>query len=102
MEEDEIQKETISTYQPPGSPVLSTSPGPPSSKMAYLNLNNPPPQPPNVDSSSLRLSLNLSVSPPPPDQKSPPARHSSGFQGMSGNFKNTGSSSSGDSIISVA
>jgi len=95
MEEDEIQKETISTYQPPRSPVLS-SPVPPSSKMADLNLNNPPPQPPNVDSSSLRLSLNLSVSPPP-------ARHSSDFQGMSGNFKNTSSSSSsGDSIISVA
>lgn len=102
MEEDEIQKETISTYQPPRSPALSSSLVPPSSKMAYLNLNNPPPQPPNVDSSSLRLSLNLSVSPPPPDQKSPPARHSSGFQGMSGNFKNTSSSSGGDSIISVA
>jgi len=96
MEEDEIQKETISTYQPPQSPVSSSSPVPPFSKMADLNLNNPPPQPPNVDSSSLRLSLNLSVSPPP-------ARHSSSdFQGMSGNFKNTSSSSSGDSIISVA
>ncbi|KAH7857823.1 hypothetical protein Vadar_016889 [Vaccinium darrowii] len=99
MEEDEIQKETISTYQPLGSPVLSSSLVPPSSKMEDLNLNYPPP---NMDSSSLRLSLNLSVSPLPPDQKSPPARHSSGFPGMSGNFKNTSSSSSGDSIISVA
>ncbi|KAK2994391.1 hypothetical protein RJ640_029506 [Escallonia rubra] len=67
-------------------------PVPPSSKLAQLNLNNSS----TVD--SLPLSLKLSPSQSSSDQKSPPARQSPSFQAMSGSF----SSSSGDSIISVA
>lgn len=112
MEEDQIEQEIISqplahsnlkgfpAFQAPRSPVLL--PVPPSSKMAGLNLNNPPPNVDPLPPLSLKLSLSESLLPPPLDQKPPPpARHSSGFQGMSGSFNNT-SSSSGDSIISVA
>lgn len=109
MEEDhQMQQETIIS-QPlaahsnlkgfPVSPAFQSPallPVPPSSKMADLNLNNPAP---NADH-PLPLSLKLSIS-SSSDQKPPQARHSSGFQGMSGSFNNTGSSS-GDSIISVA
>lgn len=114
MEEDPIQQEIISqplahsnlkgfpAFQAPRSPVLL--PVPPSSKMAGLNLNNPPPNMDPLPPLSLKLSASESLLPPPPpsDQKSPPARHASGFQGRSGSFNNTSSSSSGDSIISVA
>ncbi|KAI8528431.1 hypothetical protein RHMOL_Rhmol12G0148200 [Rhododendron molle] len=108
--EDQIQQEIVSqplahsnlkefpAFQAPRSPVLL--PVPPSSKMAGLNLNNPPPNVDPLPPLSLKLSASESL-PPPSDQKPPPARHSSGFQGMSGSFNNT-SSSSGDSIISVA
>ncbi|XP_016482952.2 putative transcription factor At5g61620 [Nicotiana tabacum] len=54
-------------------------PVPPSSKMSNLNLNKTYAQ--------------------ESDEKSPPARHSSGFQAMSGGFNGK---TSGDSIISVA
>lgn len=109
MEEDPIQQEIISqplahsnlkgfpAFQAPRSPVLL--PVPPSSKMAGLNLNNPPPNMDPLPPLSLKLSASESLL--PSDQKSPPARHASGFQGRSGSFNNT-SSSSGDSIISVA
>ncbi|KAM7468595.1 hypothetical protein LguiB_016157 [Lonicera macranthoides] len=72
-------------------PVL---PVPPSSKMADLNLNHTTP------TESMPLSLKLSAPLPSSssDQKSPAARRTSGFQGMSASFN----SSSGDSIISVA
>uniref|UniRef100_A0A5B6ZER2 Putative MYB transcription factor n=1 Tax=Davidia involucrata TaxID=16924 RepID=A0A5B6ZER2_DAVIN len=72
-------------------PIL---PVPPSSKMADLNLNATA----TVDP-SLPLSLKLTAPPSSSDQQSPPARHASAFQAMSGSFNNT---SSGDSIISVA
>ncbi|XP_058192956.1 transcription factor MYB1R1 [Rhododendron vialii] len=112
--EDQIQQEIISqplahsnlkgfpAFQAPRSPVLLPV-LPPSSKMAGLNLNNPPPNVDPLPPLSLKLSASESLLPPPPpsDQKPPPARHSSGFQGMSGSFNNT-SNSSGDSIISVA
>lgn len=110
MEEDPIQQEIISqplahsnlkgfpAFQAPRSPVLL--PVPPSSKMAGLNLNNPPPNMDPLPPLSLKLSASESLL--PSDQKSPPARHASGFQGRSGSFNNTSSSSSGDSIISVA
>lgn len=112
MEEDQIQQEIISqplahsnlkgfpAFQAPRSPVFL--PVPPSSKMAGLNLNNPPPNVDPLPPLSLKLSLSESLPPPPLDQKPAAARHSSGFQGMSGSFNNTSSSSSGDSIISVA
>ncbi|KAF7123515.1 hypothetical protein RHSIM_Rhsim12G0127100 [Rhododendron simsii] len=112
--EDQIQQEIISqplahsnlkgfpAFQAPRSPVLLPV-LPPSSKMAGLNLNNPPPNGDPLPPLSLKLSVSESLlpTPPPSDQKPPPARHSSGFQGMSGSFNNT-SNSSGDSIISVA
>ncbi|CAK9165171.1 unnamed protein product [Ilex paraguariensis] len=75
-------------------PIL---PVPPSSKMADLSLNQT--HTPTTD--PLPLSLNLSTTPSSPsDQQSPPAKHGSAFQAMSGSFNS--SSSNGDSIISVA
>ncbi|XP_031124022.1 transcription factor MYB1R1 [Ipomoea triloba] len=75
-------------------PVL---PAPPSSKLADLNLNRI-----TIAAEPLPLSLKLPTPPSPPpssEQKAPPpGRHTPAFQGMSGSF----SSSSGDSIISVA
>ncbi|KAK9276243.1 hypothetical protein L1049_005774 [Liquidambar formosana] len=75
-------------------PIL---PVPPASKMANLNLN----QTSNTEPFPLSLKLSnttTTTTTPSSDQQSPTARHSSAFQGMSGNFN----SSSGDSIISVA
>nr|GMD95857.1 transcription factor MYB1R1-like [Ipomoea batatas] len=75
-------------------PVL---PAPPSSKLADLNLNRI-----TIAAEPLPLSLKLPTPPTPPpssEQKAPaPGRHTPAFQGISGSF----SSSSGDSIISVA
>ncbi|KAG2702190.1 hypothetical protein I3760_06G078600 [Carya illinoinensis] len=71
------------------TPIL---PVPPSSKMADLNLN----QNTNTDP-SLPLSLKLSTA--SSDEQSPPATRSSTFQAIPGNFS---SSTTGDSIISVA
>ncbi|XP_009592875.1 transcription factor MYB1R1 [Nicotiana tabacum] len=68
-------------------------PVPPSSKMENLNLNK------TYDQESSPLSLKLSTSTSSSDEKSPPARHSSGFQAMSSGFNGN---TSGDSIISVA
>ncbi|XAR64993.1 hypothetical protein NMG60_11008915 [Bertholletia excelsa] len=74
-------------------PIL---PVPPSAKMADLNLNRTPPAEP------LPLSLKLSTSPTPPptasEKQAQSERHSSTFEAISGSF----SSSSGDSVISVA
>ncbi|XP_041015039.1 transcription factor MYB1R1-like isoform X1 [Juglans microcarpa x Juglans regia] len=71
------------------TPIL---PVPPSLKMADLNLN----QNTNTDP-SLPLSLKLSTA--SSDEQSPPATNSSTFQATPGNFS---SSTTGDSIISVA
>lgn len=80
-------------------PIL---PVPPASRMADLNLNK---SSTTEEMETLPLSLNLSMespsrSPSPSSgQESPPARHVSTYQGMSGSFN----SSSGDgNIISVA
>ncbi|GMY26130.1 transcription factor MYB1R1-like [Fagus crenata] len=86
--------ENISFMRTSSKPIrpIPILPVPPSSKMAELNLNQ---KTTHVESSSLSLKLSQASS----DEKSspPPAKHSSAFQAMPGNFSN-----SGDSIISVA